>query len=88
MAAACAVLVAAAVILAFGAIVAGRTRDHAVSRAIGASPGFLLLALWMGLGIVLTAGIIAGIGLGWAAAASAGTALGGAAGQRISVTLS
>ncbi len=88
MAAACAVLVVAAVILAFGAIVAGRARDHAVLRAIGAPPGFLLLALWMELGIVLAAGVIAGIGLGWATAAGAGAALGGAAGLHISVTLS
>lgn len=88
MAAACAVLVVAAVILAFGAIVVGRARDHAVLRAIGASPGFLFLALWMELGIVLAAGVIAGIGLGWAAAASAGAALGSAAGLHISVTLS
>jgi len=88
MAAACAVLVVAAVILAFGAIVAGRARDHAVLRAIGASPGFLLLALWMELGIVLAAGVIAGTELGWAAAAGAGAALGGAAGLHVSVTLS
>ena len=88
MAAACAILVVAAVVLAFGAIVAGRARDHAVLRAIGAPPTFLLLALWMELGIVLAAGVVAGTGLGWAAAAGAGAALGGAAGLHIPVTLS
>lgn len=86
MAAACAVLVVAAVVLAFGAIVAGRARDHAVLRAIGAPPGFLLLALWMELGIVLAVGVLAGTGLGWAAAAEVGSVLGGAAGLRIPVT--
>ena len=88
MAAACAVLVVAAVVLAFGAIVAGRARDHAVLRAIGAPPGFLLLALWMELGAVLAVGVAAGTGLGWAAAAGAGAVLGGAAGLHIPVTLS
>ena len=88
MAGACAVLVVTAVILAFGAIVAGRARHHAVLRAIGAPPAFLLLALWMELGIVLAAGVVAGTVLGWAAAAGAGAALGGAARLHIPVTLS
>ena len=64
MAAACAVLVVAAVVLAFGAIVAARARDHAVLRAIGAPPWFVLMALWMELGAVLAVGVVAGTG--WA----------------------
>lgn len=85
MATACAVLVVAAVVLAFGAIVAARARDHAVLRAIGAPPGFLLAALWLELGVVLTVGVAAGIGLGWAAAGVAGAVLGRAAGLQIPV---
>ncbi len=85
MAAACAVLVVAAVVLAFGAIVAARARDHAVLRAIGAPPGFLLAALWLELGAVLAVGVLAGTGLGWALAGAAGSVLGGAAGVQLSV---
>ena len=87
MAAACAVLVVAAVVLAFGAIVAARARDHAVLRAIGASPWFVLVALWMELGAVLAVGVVAGIALGWAGAAAAGAALGRSAGVQVAVTL-
>jgi len=86
MAAACAVLVVAAVVLAFGAIVAARAQDHAVLRAIGAPPGFVLLALWMELGAVLVVGVAAGIALGWAGAAAAGAALGRSAGVQVAVT--
>ena len=86
MAAACSVLVVAAVVLAFGAIVAARARDHAVLRAIGAPPGFVLLALWMELGAVLAAGVVAGTGLGWAAAGLAGALLAGASGLQVEVS--
>lgn len=60
-----AALVIGAVFLAFGAIVAGRAREHAVLRAIGASPGFVLGALWLEIGVVLSAGVAGGLGLGW-----------------------
>ena len=68
MALACAVLVVAAVFLAFGALVSARARDHAVLRAIGASPGFVLGALWLELGVVLVAGVAGGVLLGWVGA--------------------
>ena len=85
MAAAAAVLVVASVVLAFNALVASRARDHAVLRAIGAPPGFVLAALWLELGAVLAAGVLAGVALGWAGAAVAGRMLGGAAGVRVEV---
>ena len=85
MAAATAALVVAAVFLAFTAVVAGRAREHAVLRAIGASPGFVLAALWLELGVVLTAGVAAGTALGWAAAKVAGLILGQAASLSVGV---
>ena len=87
MAAATAVLVVAAVFLAFAVLVAARAREHAVLRAIGAPPGFVLAALWLELGAVLTAGVVAGTVLGWVGAAAAGSALGRAAGLSVGVAL-
>ncbi len=88
MAAATAVLVVAAVFLAFTAIVAARAREHAVLRAIGASPGFVLAALWLELGMVLTAGVVVGTVLGWAVASVAGSMLGRAASLSVGVAAS
>ncbi len=88
MAAATAVLVVAAVFLAFTAVVAGRSREHAVLRAIGAPPGFVLAALWLELGVVLTLGVAAGTALGWVAAKMAGSILGQAAGLSVGVAAS
>ncbi len=87
MAAATAVLVVAAVFLAFTVLVAGRAREHAVLRAIGAPQRFVLAALWLELGVVLTAGVVAGTLLGWAAAVFAGSVLGHAAGVSVSVAI-
>ena len=87
MAAATSVLVVVAVFLAFTALVAGRAREHAVLRALGAAPLFVLLALWLELGVILAAGVVAGLALGWAAAAAAGSALGRSAGVAIDVGL-
>lgn len=75
MALATSVLVVGAVFLAFGALVTARARDHAVLRAIGASPGFVLAALWLELGAVLTVGVALGTALGWAGARVAAVAL-------------
>ncbi len=85
MAAATAILVVAAVFLAFTAVIAGRSREHAVLRAIGASPGFVLAALWLELGVVLTAGVLAGTALGWVTANVAGSILGQVAGLSVAV---
>ncbi len=87
MAAATAVLVVAAVFLAFTAVVASRAREHAVLRAIGAPPGFVLAALWLELGVVLTVGIAAGTALGWLGATVAGSVLGRAAGLSVRVVI-
>lgn len=83
MAAATAVLVVAAVFLAFAAIVSSRARDHAVLRAIGAPPGFVLAALWLEIGTVLAAGVVAGTAIGWGVAHVAGSVLGRAAGMAV-----
>lgn len=74
------VLVVAAVFLAFGAMVAARARDHAVLRAIGAPPGFILGALWMELGVVLVAGVAGGVAMGWLGAQAAAGPIGRAGG--------
>jgi len=87
MAVATAVLVVAAVFLAFTAVVASRAREHAVLRAIGAPPGFVLAALWLELGTVLTAGVAAGTALGWLGATVAGSVLGRAAGLSVRVVI-
>lgn len=87
MATATAVLVVAAVFLAFTVLVATRAREHAVLRAIGAPRRFVRAALWLELGTVLTAGVAAGTVLGWAGAMVAGSVLGRAAGLSVSVAL-
>lgn len=86
MAVAACALVVAAVFLTFGALTAARAREHAVLRAIGASPAFLVLALWMELGLVLLAGVVGGTALGWLAAAGAGAALGRATGVAVTAS--
>ena len=83
MAAATSALVVIAVFLAFAAIIAGRARQHAVLRAIGAPPSFVLAALWMELAIILATGVAAGLALGWALAQAAATALSQAAAMPI-----
>jgi len=87
MAAATSILVVAAVFLAFSAIVAARAREHAVLRAIGATPAYILAALWLELGIILTGAVVAGIALGWTLAAAAASALGRASGVLVTVSL-
>ena len=82
-----AALVIGAVFLAFGAIVAGRARNHAVLRAIGASPGFVLGALWLELGAVLAAGVVGGLALGWLGAQIAAGPIGRAGGLTLSPSL-
>ncbi len=80
-----AALVVASVFLAFTALIAARARAHAVLRAIGAPPSFILGALWMELGAILVTGVGAGLLLGWAVAAVAAVALGRSAGVGIAV---
>ncbi len=87
MAALTAGLVVAAVFLAFGAIVTARARDHAVLRAIGAPPGFIMAALYLELGAVLAVGVLAGLVLGWVGAQIGAGLLGRAAGLSIGVAL-
>ena len=87
MAAANAALVLVAILLAFGALVAGRAREHAVLRAIGAPPLFLVLALWLELGLILAVGIAGGLLLGWIGARIGATALGRSTGVPIDVAL-
>jgi len=87
MAAATSILVVAAVFLAFSALIAARVREHAVLRAIGAPPRFILAALWIELGIVLATAVAAGIGLGWVLAAGAAAVLGKAAGLSVTASL-
>lgn len=87
MALATTVLVGAAVFLAFSAVIAGRARDHATLRAIGASPGYIVGALWLEIGAILTAGVVIGTGLGWGVAAAAGAAMARGTGVAVSVGL-
>jgi len=87
MAAATSILVVAAVFLAFSALIAARAREHAVLRAIGAPPHFILAALWMELGIVLATAVAAGIWLGWVLASGAAAVLGRAAGLSVAASL-
>ncbi|HYZ61274.1 MAG TPA: ABC transporter permease [Acetobacteraceae bacterium] len=87
MALAASVLVVAAVFLAFSALVSARAREHAVLRAIGASPGYILAALWLELGTILAVAVVLGTGLGWLAARIAASVLGRAAGLSVSVSL-
>ena len=87
MATATAVLVVAAVFLAFVATVASRARDHAVLRAIGAPPRFILAALWIELGAVLAVGVVTGTALGWAAAGATASVLGRAVGVSVDTRL-
>ena len=81
-----AALVVASVFLAFTALIAARGRAHAVLRAIGAPPAFILAGLWLELGAILVAGVGAGLVLGWAAASVAAVALGRSTGVAIAVS--
>ena len=87
MALATSALVVGAVFLAFSALLSARAREHAVLRAIGASPGYILAALWMELGTILAAAVVLGTLLGWVAARIAATVLGRAAGLSMTVSL-
>ena len=87
MAALTAALVIGAVFLAYSAIVAGRRREIAMLRAIGAPARFILAALWLELGVVLLGGVAAGVALGWFAARLAAGALAQAAGAPVPVAL-
>ena len=87
MAAATSVLVVVAVFLAFTALVAGRAREHAVLRAIGAPPIFVVAALWLELGVILLVGVVAGVLLGWGAASFVGEMLGRTTGVSVTVGL-
>ncbi len=87
MATVTAVLVMAAVFLAFGAAVASRAREHAVLRAIGAPPRFVLAAVWLELGVVLVVGVVAGVGLGWVLAWGGASVLGRSAGLSVGARL-
>lgn len=87
MAAATSGLVVVAVLLAFAGLVSGRAREHAVLRAIGASPGFIVAALWLELGAIVTAGIALGVLLGWAGAWAAAAGLARSTGVAMPVWL-
>ncbi len=87
MAVATAGLVIGAVFLAYNAIIAGRRREHAMLRAIGAPGRFILAALWLEMGVVLLAGVSLGVGLGWLAARLAAGALAQMAGAPVPVVL-
>ncbi len=80
-------LVVVAVLLAFTALTAGRAREHAVLRAIGARPGFIAAALWLELSAILVVGIGGGLLLGWVGAAAAGAALARTTGVGVAVGL-
>lgn len=76
-----------AVLLAFASLTAGRAREHAVLRAVGAPPAFIVGALWLELGVILLGGVAAGVLLGWGAAALAGAVLSRATGVAVPVAL-
>lgn len=75
MAAASTALVLAAVFLAFAALASTRRRDHAVLRALGAPPRFIVGAAWLEMAAVLAGGASAGLALGWAGAWAAASAV-------------
>ncbi len=85
MAVAAAALVVAAVFLAFTAVVSARRREHAVLRALGAPPLFIVGALWLEMAVLLAGGVLAGLALGWGVAALAGSLFGQSAGIPIIV---
>lgn len=85
MAAATAVLVVAAVFLAFAGLLSARRREFAALRALGAPRRFVLAVVWAEMAAVLLAGVLGGLALGWAGAAAAGGALGRAAGVAVPV---
>lgn len=85
MAMASAVLVLAAVFLAFSGLVAARSRDFAVLRALGAPWRFVLAAVWLELALVLLGGVAVGLGFGWLGGWMAADALGRHA--RVAVTV-
>lgn len=62
------VLVIGAVLLAVVASLAQRRRLIAVLRALGASRGFVVAAVWLSVALLLAAGAVLGLGLGWLAA--------------------
>ena len=63
-------LVIAAVLLAVLASLGQRRRLIGVLRALGASGGFVFLAVWSGVALTLTLGSALGLGLGYALAAA------------------
>ena len=87
MAGATSALVVVAILLAFTALVAGRAREHAVLRAIGAPPSFIIGALWLELSAIMLAGCGGGLLLGWVGAVIAARSLERAAGFTIRVSL-
>jgi putative ABC transport system permease protein len=70
------VLVLVAVLVAVMAATAGRRREIAVLRALGAPRAFVFAALWCGTGAVLVAGGILGLALGYGATLLVSSALG------------
>ncbi len=70
------VLVLVAVLVAVMAATAGRKRDFAVLRALGASRAFVFVAIWVAVGVVLLAGGMLGLLLGYGATWIASSALG------------
>lgn len=68
MATAATALVVAATFLSFAALLTSRTREFAVLRALGAGRGFVLLAVWAEMAVVLGLGVFAGLPLGWLSA--------------------
>lgn len=86
MAAAAAALVLVAVFLAFAALASTRRREHAVLRALGAPPAFIVAASWLELAVVLGGGVAAGLALGWIGAALAGDAVARSAGTPVAVS--
>jgi putative ABC transport system permease protein len=68
-------LVLVAVLVAVMAATAGRKREIAVLRALGASRTFVFATIWVGIGIVLLAGGTLGLLLGYAATWIASSAL-------------
>lgn len=65
-------LIFAATAMLLLALAGLRRRRYAVLRALGASRGYILLTVWLGAALILSAGCLLGLGLGVGAAALAG----------------
>ncbi len=79
-------LVFAAVLITLIASLPQRTRWLGLLRGLGASRGYVFLALWLQSALIFVVAGLAGLGLGWLGAQALGTWLGGRLAMTIPIT--